>query len=256
MQKPNILTLIILTPVLFPLMGYTNETDRPVLDGKEKTMVVVGYSTSYKWPEILLTMLDEHTGKTGVYHIANASVGGSPMAAWLGLRGPRGRMRSFDKMVRDYFDPGDLLKGAPRPTIALCQQTLQFIFGPKVAGIRGPDDTVRIKKGADTFFDLATQLNELGVESVYISTHIYKVTMEPVIKNEKYAIRALLNRNIPYIRQGPDLWMPTKEIFPEGVANDRVNPNEKGARVMAVHWYRVLAGEDAKESILQKYGKQ
>ena len=33
--------------------------DGRVLDGREKSIVVVGYSTSYAWPDILQEMLDE-----------------------------------------------------------------------------------------------------------------------------------------------------------------------------------------------------
>ena len=63
---------------------------------------------------------------------------------------------------------------------------------------------------------------------------------------------ALLKQKKPFIRSGPELWEPTKKIYPDGFAGDLVHPNEKGARVMAVGWYRALAGESAKEEIFKK----
>ena len=38
----------------------------PVLDGGMKSLVVVGYSTSYVWPAMLQDMLDEHAGGEAV----------------------------------------------------------------------------------------------------------------------------------------------------------------------------------------------
>lgn len=225
------------------------QTEAPVLDGKAKTLVVVGYSTSFKWPAMFQEMLDLHAGKKGVYRVVNASVGGSPVAKWTGMTNARDRERTFGKMIKQWFG-GDRSK----PTVALCQQSLQWVFGDRRAGIRGPDDKERIRKGADAFARLAKDLNEAGVETVFIAAHVYKVTMEPQIENEKYALEALVKRKIPYVRAGPDVWTPTKKVFPAGFARDRVHPNEKGARVMAVAWYRTVAGKDVKEEVIRKTG--
>ena len=46
------------------------------LDGGEKSFLVVGYSTSYAWPDMLQEMLDRHAGGERVYHMLNAVVGG------------------------------------------------------------------------------------------------------------------------------------------------------------------------------------
>jgi hypothetical protein len=241
---------ILLAAVVLMMAGCAGE--RAVLDGKKKTFVVVGYSTSFQWPGVVQKMLDEHAGEAGVYKVCNAAVSGSPVAKWLGMTNERDRQRTFDKMVREYFEPGSRLGGAPKPTVALCQQSLQWVFGEQREGIRNAEDSERIGQGADAFMKLAEQLNELGVERVYISTHIYKRPMEPEIENEKYALWELLKRKKGFILSGPELWRPTKNIYPEGFSGDKLHPNEMGARVMAVGWYRVLAGQGAKKDVIEK----
>lgn len=225
------------------------------LDDQSKSFVVVGYSTSFIWPHMLQSMLDEHAAESGVYHVLNAVVGGSPVVRW--LKGDERYERTYGKMLKDYFsDDGKRRGDRPKPTVALLQQSLQGVFEGRGGGIRGPDDHDRIKKGADAFQKLAEQLHEDGIQVVYIATHIYKVSMEPSIENEKYALEALLKRSIHYIRTGPELWMPTKAVHPSGFsAVDKVHPSVKGARIMAEGWYRALAGDTAKQEVVDSMYK-
>ncbi|MFQ5843929.1 MAG: SGNH/GDSL hydrolase family protein [Planctomycetota bacterium] len=241
-----------------PAAAGREEADAPAppLDGKRKTFVVVGYSTSFRWPSLLQQLLDGHARKKGVYHVVNASVGGSPVAKWLGLTSPRDRVRTFGRMVKGWFEPGSRLAGRPKPTVALCQQSLQWVFGDRAAGIRGPKDTERIRKGADAFAKLARQIHDLGVGTVWISTHIYKFGMEPAMENEKYALQELVRRKVEYVRAGPDVWTPTRKGWPGLFAADRIHPNALGARVMAVAWYRALAGPDVREDLIRRLEAQ
>ncbi len=224
----------------------------PVLDGNKKSFVVVGYSTSYQWPGILQKMLDEHAGKEGTYKMLNAAVSGSSVGKWLGITGEEHRQRTFDAMVNSYFEPGEKLEGAHKPSVALLQQSLQFVYEERTDGIRSADDSERIKIGADAFMKLAGQIHDLGVETVFISTHIYKKPMEPAIENERYALREVLERDKKFIRAGPELWEPTKAVYPDGFREDTVHPNIIGARIMAIGWYKTLAGSAAKKSIIEK----
>lgn len=249
-MKTSVTKWIVLAAATMTAVGCAGE--RGILDGKKKTFVVVGYSTSFRWPGMLQKMLDEHAGEAGVYKVCNAAVSGSPVAKWLGMTNERDRQRTFGKMVSEYFEPGSRLGEASKPSAALCQQSLQWVFGEQRAGIRGPKDSERIKQGADAFMKLAEQLREVGVKSVYISTHIYKKPMEPEIENEKYALMELLMRKKGFILSGPELWTPTKDIYPEGFSRDKVHPNETGARIMALGWYRTLAGRGAKQDVIEK----
>ena len=226
--------------------------DQSILTGDKKSMVVVGYSTSYQWPGVLQKMLDEHSGQKGLYTVHNAAVSGSPVAKWLGLTKASDRKKTFDKMVQAFFEPGERLEGAPKPTLAFFQQSLQWVYGNHTQGIRAANDAERIEQGADTFLKLAEQIRALGVDAVYIATHIYKHPMEPEIENEKYALQALFKRGKAFIRPGPELCAPTKAVYPKGFQEDKLHPNEIGARIMAIGWYKVLAGDEANASIIEK----
>lgn len=232
--------------------GAADAADRSILTGQKESIVVVGYSTSYQWPGVLQKMLDEHSGRKDLYTVHNAAASGSPVAKWLGMTKAGDREKTFDKMVREFFEPGERLEGAPKPTVALFQQSLQWVYEDRAEGIRGADDAERIKQGADAFLKLAEQIRALGVNTVYIATHIYKHPMEPEIENEKYALQALLERKKGFIRPGPELWAPTKAAYPKGFREDKRHPNEIGARIMAVGWYKALAGDEANASIIEK----
>jgi hypothetical protein len=228
-----------------------DDGDPAVLDGSPKSFVVVGYSTSFIWPDMLQSMLDQHSGKTGVYHVLNGAVGGSPVVSW--LHGHKKYEKTYGKLLHDYLsDTGSKLEGRPVPAVALCQQSLQGAFGERRAGIRGSDDAERIEHGADTFLRLADQLHTDGLKQVYIAAHIYKVTMESEIGNEQYALQALLDRKLDYVKAGPELWQPTKDAYPDGFSiADKVHPSVSGARIMAEGWYRALAGNQVKEDIVR-----
>ncbi len=69
--------------VLLALVGSPLFASGKLFDGKEKTFVFVGYSTSYRWPNILEHKLNRPFENEIVYHVMNAASGGAPVGTWI-----------------------------------------------------------------------------------------------------------------------------------------------------------------------------
>jgi hypothetical protein len=223
-----------------------------MLDGREKSLVIVGYSTSFAWPAMLQDLLDGHNGGQRIYHVLNATVGGAPVDHWTSDPGTENYVRTMDAMTRDFFGPDARLRGdRPAPTIAICQQSLQF-----TRSLRGPVtteyDMVGAEMGADVMEKMAAQLHDLGVDEVHIAMHIYKKPVEPEVGNERIALARLLTRGIDYVHGGPDLWQITFDTFPESFTEDQLHPNELGSKLMAAAWYRSIAGSEARDDVIAR----
>ncbi|MDP1569313.1 MAG: hypothetical protein Q8L86_04855 [Vicinamibacterales bacterium] len=224
-----------------------------LFDGQEKTFVFVGYSTSYRWPNILELMMNRQFDDQINYHMMNAAEGGAPVGTWIAEPGTRDYQRSYERMLRDWFLPlasrPDMegrrrLPNIPAPTIAVLQQSLQL----STPLIEGPDDAENIKKGADAMQQLVERLHADGVELIFLTTHIYKYTHEPEVEHEKYALAELLSRKIPYVWPGPDVWTATKARWPEVFTQpDQVHLNELGDGLDARLWYDHLRRYDRGE---------
>jgi hypothetical protein len=227
-----------------------------LLDGKEKSFVVIGYSTSYAWPDMLQEMLDEHAGGERLYHVLNAVVGGAAVERWIADPSTSDYQRTIAAMRRDYFGPEARLRGeAPEPTTALCQQSLQFT-GSTRGPIADAEDVEGIRLGADALEELARRLHDLGLHRLYLGMHIYKRPVEPEVGNERLALAALLDRGLSFVYEGPDVWTPTRDRYPECFAEDGLHPNELGMKIMAEGWYRTIAGPEARpETIDRLYGR-
>jgi hypothetical protein len=225
----------------------------PVLDDSEKSMVVVGYSTSYVWPAMLQDMLDEHAGGERIYHVLNAVIGGSPLGRWISAPESEDYQETYGAMLRDFFGPDARLRGdLPAPTVAIIQQSLQRTPTPetRLGPVHDIDDPVGIRIGAESLEKLARQLLDDGIERSYFGMHIYKEGYEPEISNERFALAALLEHGLDFIFAGPDVWSPTAREHPEAFTEDRLHPNERGMRIMAEEWYRALAGDGARQEII------
>ncbi|MHC4384343.1 MAG: DUF3179 domain-containing (seleno)protein [Planctomycetota bacterium] len=223
-----------------------------LLDDKEKSFVVIGYSTSYAWPDMLQEMLDEHAGGERLYHVLNAVVGGAAVERWIADPSTNEYQRTVTAMLRDYFGAEARLRGeAPEPTIALCQQSLQFT-GSTRGPVAGADDVEGIRLGADALETMAKRLHDLGLQRLYIGMHIYKRPVEPEVGNERLALAALLERGLPYVYEGPDVWTPTRDRYPECFAEDGLHPNELGMKIMAEGWYRTIAGPETRTDIIDR----
>lgn len=225
----------------------------PVLDGNEKSFVIVGYSTSYAWPEMLQEMLDEHSGGERKYHLLNAVIGGSPVGRWIADPASEDYQDTYALMTRDFFGDGARLRGdAPAATLAIIQQSLQRTPTPdtRLGPVASADDARGIEIGADALQKLIDQLRADGIEQAFVAMHIYKEGFEPEVGNERFALQALLERGHDYIRPGPDVWSLTIGEHPEAFTDDRLHPNERGGKIMAEAWYRALAGDEVQEDVI------
>jgi len=239
-------------PIAKPATAEQADKSRALLDGVEKSFLIVGYSTSYAWPTMLQQMLDEHAGGQRIYHVLNAVQGGAAVERWIAEPGSRHYERTMTAMQKDFFGPRARLRGeAPEPKIALCQQSLQFTRTQR-GPIAKADDQEGIEIGADALEKLARQLSELGVEKVYYAMHVYKKPVEPEVGNERLALAALMKRDLPFVFDGPDVWQPTKDKFPASFEKDGVHPNELGQKIMVEGWYRTIAGEETKRDVIER----
>jgi hypothetical protein len=126
----------------------------------------------------------------------------------------------------------------------LAQQSLQWRAGKNDEGIRGADDSVRIRQGADAFSKYSRLLLKDGADKVFIATHIYKNSKEPQIYNECFALDEFMKFGLLNVERGPDVWSPTKAVFPDGFYPDQAHPNSVGAEVMAQKWFETLCEHD------------
>jgi len=217
--------------------GDTDAAALRLFDARPKVLVVNGYSTSFHWPGILQRKLDRYSGKR-VLEVVPATRGGTPVAKWIDvLTGEP--LPPYLKTVRPA-----LAKAGARPVVVLAQQSLQWAFGPRTAGIRNAQDAERIRRGADVLEKYARLLLRDGADLVFIAMHIYKKPMEPEIGNERLALAGFLKRNLPGVAAGPDVWTPTSRLWPQAFARDKVHPNRVGAEVMAQHWFECLLAHD------------
>lgn len=268
MHRKTLALLLLLAFVASPLLAAGK-----LFDGNEKTFVFVGYSTSYRWPNILEQKINRDNENAIVYHVMNAASGGAPVGTWISDEDSQDWQRSYGRMLRDWFLPLDSrpdMEGRmrfgniPKPTVALLQQSLQRTCPI----IQGPDDRENIMTCADAMQELVEDLHRDGVELIFFATHIYKYTHEPLVEHEKYALDELLKRDLPYVWPGPELWRASQARWPEIFTQpDQVHLNKLGDTFDAEAWYELLMrydrgelernlksawGEDWRESIYLK----
>ena len=248
MRIGNLWLALVLLAMVGPL-----ESAPKLFDSKEKTFVFVGYSTSYRWPNILEHQINRQFEDKILYHVMNAAAGGAPVGTWVAEETSEDWQRSYGRMLRDWFLPLENrpdMKGRmrfgniPKPTVALVQQSLQRTCPI----IQGPDDRDHIVACADEMQKLVEALHRDGVELIFFATHIYKYTHEPQVEHEKYALEELLSRDLPYVWPGPELWRATKARWPEVFTQpDQVHLNELGDSLDAKAWYELLMRYDRGE---------
>jgi len=209
-----------------------------IFDDKAKTIVVNGYSTSFKWPSILQKKLDGMYAGKRVLTVKSATKGGTPIAKWIDVRTGE-PLKPWQDILRPRIQDAE-----DQPIIVLAQQSLQWCFGERQAGIRSADDKERIQQGADALEEYVRLLKKDGADLVFVAMHIYKHPMEPEIGNERLALAELLKRKIPAVEAGPDVWTPTKEQYPKAFAADKVHPNDACAEIMAQKWFEALLKYD------------
>jgi hypothetical protein len=211
-----------------------------LFDGEPKALVVNGYSTSFQWPKILQRKLDNYFDGNRVIEVKLATQGGTPIAKWINLETGQPLAPWIQKLR-------PLLKDKKQPTLVLAQQSLQWAFGDRSAGIRSAQDTGNIRKGAGAIKKYADLLLADGADEVFIGMHIYKKPMEPVIGNERLALAEYMKSQPQHVHAGPDVWQPTSKVWPQAFRVDKVHPNEMGSEIMAQHWFAALLKHDGRE---------
>ena len=216
------------------VFGQEVHADRPDwFDGKPRTFVVNGYSTSFHWPAMLQRKLDRYFDGKRVIEVKSATQGSTPIAKWMNVETGE-PMQPWTTKLRP------LLKDDSRPKIVLAQQSLQWAFGGRSEGIRDQSDQEHIRKGADVIKAYTDLLKADGADAVVIAMHIYKQGMEPEIGNERLSLAAFIQSKPHDVYAGPDVWTPTSKIWPQAFQADKVHPNDMGAEVMAHHWFAAL----------------
>jgi len=222
----------------FARRGKVGDDQIKIFDGRPKTIVVNGYSTSLRWPDLLQRKLDRHFDRKRVLLVKPATKAGTPIAKWINVDTGE-PLRPWLNTLRPA-----LQDSAETPTIVLAQQSLQWVFGDRSKGIRDANDEKRIEQGVDALEKYVRLLKKDGADLVFVAMHIYKHEMEPEIGNERYALDALMRLNIPGVERGPDVWTPTKELYPKAFAKDLKHPNDIGAEVIAQKWFETLLKYD------------
>ena len=107
MQRRIIVLGVLLAFAASPLLAAGK-----LFDGEEKAFVFVGYSTSYRWPNILEHKINRQFEDAIVNHVMNAASGGAPMGTWVAAEDSEDWQRSYGRMLRDWFLPLES-RGAP-----------------------------------------------------------------------------------------------------------------------------------------------
>ena len=238
-----IIACILLVDVLSPAMARQGRRDKKkirIFDGKPKVIVVNGYSTSFHWPGILQSKLDRYCSDKRVIEVKYAVKAGTPIAKWINVSTGRPLvpwMTILQPILKEA-------KVEDKEVIVLAPQSLQWVFGPRGVGIRGPADHERVRQGADALEKYVRLLKKDGADLIFISMHIFKHQMEPQIGNERYALDELMRRDIDSVERGPDVWTPTKRLFPKAFSKDQKHPNELGSELIAQKWFETLLKYD------------
>lgn len=215
-----------------------------IFTGQPRLLIVHGYSTSAHWWAFLQRKIDRSMGgpEKRVVEVRPCNKGGTPIARWMNpaTGEPSGawQQRLTPMIQRE--------KGR-RPVIVLAQQSLQWAYGQRQAGIRSADDLERIRRGADVIEQYARRILDDGAAAVIIAMHIYKVGMEPQIGNERLVLAELIKRKPERISAGPDVWTPTSKHHPLAFDTDQRHPNYIGAEIMAHCWFKALLEREARE---------
>lgn len=245
---------------------YDHPVPPGILDGTPRTFVVTGYSTSLSpspdtaWPALLQNMLDQHAGGPGTYYIYNEARGSTPLADWLGICEQENYL--IGGVIEQYVDPAthpDIKKGpVPPASVMLAQQSLQYVYDCNdrwneievgFGDLPGPEDQAKIDVGGQAFAEYAEQFLAGGIDRVYIATHIYAFYPPFELYGERFGMARALDLQ-PGLFPGPELWEVTRSLFPAGFTSDQRHPDTEVAHAMALYWYLVLAGAQAKPAVM------
>ncbi len=215
-----------------------------IFSGEPRLLITHGYSTSAHWWAFLQHKIDRYMGGPDkrVVEVRLVNKGGTPIAKWMNIE-----TGEPSPAWKQMFTPAIQAEKGKRPVIVLAQQSLQGVYGERTAGIRNKEDRERIKRGADVIEQYGKHILDNGAAAAIIAMHIYKITMEPEIGNERLALAELMKRKTPGIFAGPDVWTPTSKQHPLAFDTDKVHPNYIGAEIMAHYWFKSLLEREGLE---------
>jgi len=239
--------VLVLLAVSYPvaLRAAQDEPDAlKIFSGEPRLLIVHGYSTSAHWWAFLQHKIDRYMRgpSNRVVEVQLCNKGGTPIAKWMNVE-----TGEPSDAWRSRFTPMIQAEKGKRPVIVLGQQSLQWAFTDRAAGIRNNQDTQRIQRGADIIEQYGQRILDDGAAAVFVGMHIYKISMEPEIGNERLALAELMRRKPKRIFSGPDVWEPTSKQHPLAFDRDRVHPNYIGAEMMAHYWFASLLEHDGLE---------
>ncbi len=257
---------------------YDDPVPNGILDGQETTFVVTGYSTSLwpddnsNWPAVLQNMLNMHAGNSNTYKVYNEAKGSTPIARWT-------KICATDSISLDVINK---YKNNSGRKIMLGQQSTQWAFGDCSNDGRlneievnpgetpGSSQQSKIQQGADAINYFADLWLNNGFDRVYMGTHIYT---EPLgccfnkrdhfhfhLYGERFAMAKALDQGSSNLYPGPETWGVTKGLYPDpfaseadicGFHTDGRHPLARTTAAMALYWYTVLAGNTAKQNVMQ-----
>ena len=86
-QRIVIIVLVLSAWPFGMVLGETQDDGRvlDLFDGKPRTLVVNGYSTSFQWPGMLQRKLDRYFDGRRVIEVKSATQGGTPIARWIDI---------------------------------------------------------------------------------------------------------------------------------------------------------------------------
>lgn len=218
----------------------SSNSDLKLFDRKPKMFIVNGYSTSFQWPKVLQRKLDKYFDDKRVIEVKSATKGGTPIAKWMDINTGKPLPPWTQKL-------SPLLKDKKQPIVVLSQQSLQWVFGSRRDGIQNVRDAKNIQTGAVAIKRYTDLLLSEGADIVVVAMHIYKRGMEPEIGNERLALAEFLKSQPANVYPGPDVWEPTKKLWPHAFQEDSVHPNEVGAEIMAHYWFLTLLKLDGRK---------
>jgi hypothetical protein len=222
----------------------SHSADIKIFSGQPRLLIVHGYSTSAHWWAFLQHKIDRYMrgpNKRAV-EVRLVNKGGTPIAKWMNIE-----TGEPSPAWKQMFTPVIQAERSKRPVIVLAQQSLQGVYGERVAGIRNKKDRERIKRGSDVIEQYGKRILDDGAAAAIIAMHIYKITMEPEIGNERLALAELMRHEPAGIFAGPDVWTPTSKQHPLAFDTDKVHPNYIGAEIMAHYWFKSLLEREGLE---------
>jgi hypothetical protein len=213
-----------------------------LFDGQPRILLVHDFSASFQWPELLQRKLDARFIGNNPLKVMKAVNGETPIARWLDLSNGQ-PLPLWTEIVTPRFETA-----GETPIVVLAQQSLQWVFGDRKAGIRSEHDDARIRQGANAIDRYVRLLKGEGADLIFIGMRFHGVPMEPEVGNERFALKAYLDRGEENVVEGPDAWKLSKTLHPKDFSGNRLHPGPEWNEALAQAWFETLLRFDGLEA--------